>query len=322
MGIWNYTKKYQGIIKWTVSTVLLFIIFQQLDFGRLLSVLKSFSFPWFVPYVIILVLNVFIASFKWWKILSFENFQYKFFSVLKLFWIGMFYNQFLPGRIGGDAVKMFYLAQNEESRKAGASGSVVIDRLYNLIGLLLIAFVGLFFCKVQVELLILPVLLFGFFLIMLLLVIVGIEPVLEKTNLLRFPLFKKVNHIVKAFKPYLCSWKRNIFMVTWGILYQFSSILGAYFLGRSLHIDLSLDYYIVFVPMVVIITMLPFTIGGLGIREGGYLVFFTRVGVGSETAIGFSLFGYFMLLLLSLPGYFFPWGDKGQKKGSLSKGKK
>lgn len=319
MGIWNYIKKYRAVIKWTVSTVLLFIIFLQLDFSRLLAVLNSFSWPWFIPYMIILVLNIFIAAFKWWKILGFENFHYKFFSVLKLYWIGMFYNQFLPGRIGGDAVKMFSVARNEASRKAGASGSVVIDRLYNLIGLIIIAFGGFIFGNVQADLLAAPLLLFGFILIMLLLAIIGIEPFLEKTGLLRFPFFEKVNRIVKAFRPYISSWKRNFFMVAWGTVYQFSSILGAYFLGRSLHIDLHLGYYIVFVPMVVIITMIPFSIGGLGIREGGYLVLFTRAGVGSEAVISFSLFGYFMLLLVSLPGFLFPWEEKKKTPGEAKR---
>lgn len=60
-------------------------------------------------------------------------------NALRLGLVGYFYSQFLPGSIAGDFVKAYFIVKEQPSRKAVAVATVVVDRIFGLFGLLLLA---------------------------------------------------------------------------------------------------------------------------------------------------------------------------------------
>jgi uncharacterized membrane protein YbhN (UPF0104 family) len=74
-------------------------------------------------------------------------------------------------------------------------------------------------------------------------------------------------------------------------------ILGNYFLGLAVGVDLSLYYYFLFIPVISVLLMLP-SIGGLGIREGAYVLLFGQVGVANSQALAIA-FAFDLYLLIN-----------------------
>src|SRR6188768_2047987 len=80
-----------------------------------------------------------ISATRWQILLRVQGFQLSFRRVLALTMIGVFFNFFIPGGTGGDAVKMFYLVQETPGRKGTAILSVIVDRLIGLFALVVFA---------------------------------------------------------------------------------------------------------------------------------------------------------------------------------------
>ncbi len=66
-------------------------------------------------------------------------------AVLRINCIGMFFNSFMPGALGGDLVKAFYIAKDNKARKVGAVMTILIDRIVGFQAVMIVAFVALFF---------------------------------------------------------------------------------------------------------------------------------------------------------------------------------
>src|SRR5207248_7340478 len=78
------------------------------------------------------------AAFRWQILLRVQKIRISFPRIAGLFFIGMFYNQFLPGGTGGDIIKSYLLLKETPDKKAGALLAVVFDRLIGLVALVAI----------------------------------------------------------------------------------------------------------------------------------------------------------------------------------------
>jgi uncharacterized protein (TIRG00374 family) len=92
----------------------------------------------------------------------------------------------------------------------------------------------------------------------------------------------------------------NVFLVS--IFFQMNRIVITYIISLALGIDISFAYWIIIVPLVTLATMLPFSIGGLGVREGSFVFFLGQLSVNVSTAFLLSLVIFFLGSLLVLPG--------------------
>src|SRR5437667_3955079 len=75
------------------------------------------------------------AAFRWHVLLKVQKIHLTLPRLTGLFFIGMFYNQFLPGGTGGDIIKSYYLLKETPDKKAGALLAVVFDRFIGLVAL-------------------------------------------------------------------------------------------------------------------------------------------------------------------------------------------
>jgi uncharacterized membrane protein YbhN (UPF0104 family) len=63
-----------------------------------------------------------------------------------------------------------------------------------------------------------------------------------------------------------------------------------------------LAYFFLYVPLITVLAMLPVSVAGLGVREGGVVFFFGKVGVDPATALGMSLIWFSLTVLVSAIG--------------------
>ncbi|MGC8481492.1 MAG: lysylphosphatidylglycerol synthase domain-containing protein, partial [Acidimicrobiales bacterium] len=86
------------------------------------------------------------------------------------------------------------------------------------------------------------------------------------------------------------------------LAYQFAVVVTAFAVATALGLGLSLTDMLAFVPAVAILQVVPLTIGGLGLREGAFVLFLHPLGVSTSQAVALGLLIYLVNVLVSLLG--------------------
>ena len=270
-------KKGLTLLKGLFSAILLYLVFTRIPFSEVWEVLKKAN-----PGYLALALLAFCAS-KWIAArrlnLYFERIDVPLteWSNLKLYLLGMFYNLFLPGGIGGDAYKGYLL-----HRTFGASGKrlasvLLLDRISGLALLFLYsALIVLWMSPPEFA---------------------AYQPGLWFLLPIGILIFWAVHR--KAF-PFL----HPVFWSSLGYsaLVQLAQLIAVYLILMALGVtDFVMEYLLVFL-ISSIVAVLPITIGGIGSRE---LVFFYGaqwLGLDQGTSIGISMTFFLITALVSLTG--------------------
>jgi uncharacterized protein (TIRG00374 family) len=101
---------------------------------------------------------------------------------------------------------------------------------------------------------------------------------------------------------YLSDTQSLMLVVFCSLLFNGLMILAAWYVSAALGLDLRMIDLMVVVPLVVLLTLIPFSLNGLGIREGGFIFILADLGVGGTEALSFSLLNYMLVLVLSFVG--------------------
>jgi hypothetical protein len=78
--------------------------------------------------------------------------------------------------------------------------------------------------------------------------------------------------------------------------------ISVYFIGLSLGVKVDFIYFVIFLPIIGAITLLPIAIGGLGLREGLFVVYFAKVGVVKQLALAMSLLSFSFIVFYGAIG--------------------
>jgi len=245
-----------------------------------------------------------IGAARWVSVAKAIRGPLPFTVAFRLFYIGMFFNQALPGGSGGDAVRI-YMAYRQGLSASAAFNGVFIERLVIILGLMLLI-AGLHpLLAAKVALAERPlvyaaaaVIVFG-----------GLSGLLLFMYLDRLP--RRFHHwrIVRG----LCQLGtdlRHIFssvsragtVLFWGVVGNVNLSLCFFLLARSLDLEVGFVDCLVLIPPVLLFINIPVTIGGWGLRESATIVAFSLIGVASEGALALSVLFGLTSLILSLPG--------------------
>jgi uncharacterized protein (TIRG00374 family) len=274
--------------------------FDRPDWATLLAELAGLAALMVVPLVFL--------GWRWWWLLRSNGFDVPFRRVFVLTWVGQFFNQFLPGSIGGDAAKMYLTARDEE-RKAAAAATVFLDRVIGLATMILVATAAVIPVSrdpnPKLRSVVITVLvLFGGMVVGYLFyfnrAIRGSRPGMWIKGRLPF------RSAVAEVDGILQSMRRRPKMVAVAILQslgaQFSAMMVAYGIAQALGIKVGLVPFLLFEVIIFILTALPTSMGGLGVRELAYVTLFGCVEVLSEQAVALSLLYWLSTLVSALPG--------------------
>ncbi len=202
---------------------------------------------------------------------------------LKLYSIGMFYNLFLPGGIGGDGYKVYLLNKYHQSQVKSLLAAVFLDRVNGLAALVFLMFGLLLFVDIQ-------------------------WPILEELNW-NIVAFIGLVLVPLGFKLFVQWWfktftKSVLKTGAYSLLTQVSQLISAYFILTALGItDKIIAYQFVFL-LSSIVAVLPLTIGGVGARELVFIYSHQYIGIDKNAAVAFSLVFFLLTALASLIGAF------------------
>lgn len=266
------------LLKLAVTGVCIWYVSGKIDFTKAGSALRHAN--WFFLFIALIafVVSKFLAAIR--LNIYFRNIEIHLpeWQNIKLYWLGMFYNLFLPGSIGGDAYKVIMLTKKYAVPYKKTTAAVLLDRFSGLLGLGLI--LAIYSAIVLHNNLYIAVVVCGAMMAIIILYLV----------------------IKLYLKDFIPSFFPTLF---WGILVQASQVLCAYLimlaLGMSLH---QTDYIFIFLVSSVV-AVLPLTIGGLGAREVVFLEGAKYFGLLQETSVVISLLFYLITLLTSACGLFY-----------------
>ncbi|UZD21962.1 lysylphosphatidylglycerol synthase transmembrane domain-containing protein [Algoriphagus halophytocola] len=268
-------------MKLVLTGLALFLVFRKIDTDQLWQITKTIHWLWLLPAVLTFVLSKVFTAFR--LNLYFKNTQLYISEKLnlKLYLIGMFYNLFLPGGIGGDGYKVYLLNKHFQTPVKSLVQAALLDRLGGLV-----AIVFLLLAMVLPVDLSLPFV-----------SDVPWELLIVGAALLVFPVFWLVQKLM--FKVFLPSfWKAN----AWSMAGQLAQLICAYFILKSLGVaENFLAYQLVFL-LSSIVAVLPLTIGGVGARELVFVYAHTYAGIDESIAVAFSLIFFLITALVSLAG--------------------
>jgi uncharacterized protein (TIRG00374 family) len=300
-----------GIGRWlkpAVSLSLYVLIFAFNDVGTILARVAAARFEYVAAGVLLYTGGQALSAWRWHLLTRPLRLAVRYSRLLAFYFIGMFFNLFLPTIVGGDAVKAWLLAR-ETGAPARAAVSVFMERNLGLLALLTIATVAAWWAP-PVELLgfrLLPftMLLFaGFAAANLVLLNRGayalVDRAIAATPLARFR--PRAASFYDAMAPYASAPREIASSIVLSFAFQAVVIAVVFLNARALHHDFPFTAVAVFVPLISLGGMLPVSVNGLGVREALYILLFSRVGATTELAVALALLYLAVTFAASLPG--------------------
>ncbi len=284
--------------------------------------------PWiFAAATGIFAIGNILAAFRWWLLLRTQSIFIELWTAVRLFFLGWFYNNFMPSSVGGDLVRAWYVTKHT-NKKFEAALSVFVDRAIGMFGTVIIAaFYYLSFFRQQAGA---PATVFrqedtggsslksiagykmvGFlFLVAVAVILVAfLSRAKGRMTLAKTWAFTRVYGLkmigkLKTAAVIYCSRPMTMLMAfVMTILMQIMVIAGFWLLGVNLGADVSIKYYFLFFTFIWLVGVLPISIGGAVVMEGGLAYLFVRfAAVGPEAALAIALCQRIIWMLTSLPG--------------------
>lgn len=264
-------------IKITISAVLIYFIFSKINIEEVIMTIKRTQ-----PFYLLLAILAFVVS----KVLSSYRLNLYFHQLkiyltqksnLKLYLLGMFYNLFLPGGIGGDAYKGYLIKKKFEIETKKVVSVLVLDRLSGMLLLFIYAcLLTLFLNQINIPFL-------------------KVGAVI--CSILSIVVFWILN---KKFFPYVLP----VFWSSFGYssLVQFFQLISAFLILKALHLEYNTVAYLFIFLISSIVSVLPLTIGGIGSREVTFFYGATWLALDQNASIGISMVFFLITALVSLLG--------------------
>jgi len=264
-------------LKLGFSLITLLFVLYQINWQSTWSILKESN---------ILLLLVAVLLFNLSQIVSAKRLQHLFDSLrlrmsslfnIKLYYLGMFYNLLLPGGIGGDAYKIYLLKQNFQVRTRRLFQSILLDRLSGLVALLVLAMILALRVFNSEELLILIIFVLT----------------------IAYPLFYGIwQQLFRRFK------RKFITVNFMALIVQVLQVICVLAIMKSTHVNSSYETYLLIFLISSVATIIPITVGGLGLREVVFLYGSRLFDINQEVSISISLIFFLITVTSSLPGLF------------------
>jgi len=227
-------------------------------------------------------------------------------EVMRIFFVSTFVGTFLPASIGGDAVRAYSMTRLNV-RGGDAVASVFMDRMLGVASILIMAAVGLLLARDLAgnRTIVLSLAVAAAACVATLVVIFSDSAArLAAVAIAMLPArLRSFGEGLLASVRRYSSYHGQLANVLLGSLaVQTLRIVQAYFLGRGLGITAPLGTYFAFVPVILLVMLLPVTFNGIGTSQAAFVWFFGRVGVAAPSAFALSVLFVALGVVGNLPG--------------------
>lgn len=270
-------------IKLAITVLALYLVFRKVDILEVLHTYGESNIPLLITGLIVFILSQLVSSFRLNNFLRIVGIRITEASNMKLFLLGMYYNLFLPGGIGGDGYKIYFLNQKFNIKAKQIFWAILLDRVNGLtalvsLGGILAVFLSPLGSFRFLGLLIIPLALLSNYLF--------VKKLFQQFS--RIIPLAMVQSFMKALLQLICAF---FILISFGDTMAWFSYLFLFLVSS-------------------IVAMFPITIGGVGAREVVFLYGAEILNLDVNIALAVSFMFYLMTVLVSFSGIYFTFNTK------------
>jgi len=293
------------LLKLLVSGGLIAYFLSRIHIENFIQTFASANYSWIALALTVYLFTQALSAVRWTMLARPLGIDTPFQDLIKYYLIGMFFNLFAPGTVGGDVSRIYYVVRDEHAHASGravttmhAAMSVLMDRAIGMIVLVWLGAVGLIlFPEYAVPPTVRSV---TFSLALGFVAAVLVAPLLRR-------ILPEDGHpiVVKlrlALRSYRTHWRALCAALILSLLLHLIQSWLHVIMGRALGLDVPFSFCIIVYPLVGTFAAIPISLNGLGLREGGYIYLLAVIGIGTEKSIAFSLLLFLIVALDSLVG--------------------
>ncbi len=290
-----------ALLKVAVSIGLLALLLRGMDLATVVAVLGRLPATAIATGLILMLAQFVVLGLRWWLVMAAIEAPIAFGKALPITFIGGFFNQVLPTSFGGDGVRMWHAHRLGIGGQAAVIG-VLLERISGLFGLALLTALGAAYLGGDINN-------YAVRLGLLATLPVAVAGVLALATLDRLPERWRRNSALKE-AAQLAQDSRRVFLAPAKalpllLLSLLSHVLAAgtiYAFAVGLRLGLPFATCVALFSAVILVTTIPISFAGWGLREGAMVALFAFAGLGADTALALSLAFGAGYLVASLPG--------------------
>ncbi|MEA3476548.1 MAG: lysylphosphatidylglycerol synthase transmembrane domain-containing protein [Bacteroidota bacterium] len=268
-------KSLKLLLKIAITAIALYIVFRNIDVREILLLFGKSNPWWLLLALLAFILSQLLSSFRLNQFLKSVNINISEKTNFKLYLLGMFYNLFLPGGIGGDGYKIYLLNKTYNVKIGRLFWALIMDRLSGLVALVGIAAVLVYFVDVPDYI--------DYFIWLLV-------PLSALTFYLVIYYFLK--HFVKIVSR----------IIGYSYIIQLLQVLSAFCILLAFGTGENYITYLFLFLVSSIVSSIPITVGGVGSREITFLYGAQFLQMNVNEAVGLSFMFYLITVIVSLCG--------------------
>ena len=295
-------KHLSTLLKIGVTVVGIIYIVAKMDLAQIVNVLANVKWPWAVLALLLITASLFLRAFRWQLLLRGLGVPISFGRLSNLYFVGNFFNAFLPSGFGGDVMRVVEASRNIPV--SIATGTVLVDRLTGLLMLFVMGLLALPFrpdnFSVQLTWLV---------------ALVSIVGLLAGAILFEGRLIRRfggwlpdklspvgdgpIAQVLQAVQG--CGWTAVAQALFISTLFNLTLVAWWWIAGVALGFQIAYSYYLLVIPILSITLLVP-SISGLGVRENLAPFLFAAVSLSGEEAAALSLLVFLIMRVSSLFG--------------------
>ncbi len=273
----------KAFLKIVLSAAALWYVFTKIDVSEVASIFSRVNYGWLLMATLMFILSKIFSSYR--LNVFFRNIGSGLTekSNLRLYLLGMYYNLFLPGGIGGDGYKIYLLNKNFGVKAKKLFWAVLLDRVNGVLALFVLA--------------------------MLMVPFIPVPAVYKKLAIAAIPLSVAAYYLIIRwfFRDFYQGTKKtNLY----SLAVQLAQLVSAWFILYANHNQEQTISYLFLFLISSIVATLPITIGGIGSREITFLFGAQVMQLDIHQSIALSLLFYIVTVVVSLAGIYFSLHEK------------
>ncbi len=299
--------KIYAVVKVGITALLFVYIFRKTDFQQFGATLRNARLDILIAGFLVLWICHYICIFRWRMLMRPLMPVPSMGSLFGIYCIGLFFNLTFPTLVGGDVVKMYYAGKPSKSF-AQSFAATFLDRDAGMLAMMVIACVAIVVYPVIVPRVPVTFIIWSAFAVFVTGNVAIFAPRFHQLltrALLRLRLSgsaKKVDTISNAFQAMAKHKSVLVGSLVISLINQLMVISVTWIMALGLRIHVSVWYFMIFVPVITLISMIPVSLNGMGLREYAFMSLFGAIGVPHASCVALGLLSSIVIILSSLPG--------------------
>ena len=286
-------------LRLAATVALMALALRGVEWPKLAGLFGKIDWRWWAAGLATSMFVQVVAAVRWAALARPIGFPFSIGLFIWRFFEGMFFSLCLPTTIGGDVVKAYRLADTTHGRLL-AGCTVLADRLTGLTALGVLA--GAALIAREGKLGIVPTFAVGAGLLFAALAIIWLGVGSLDKLLAIFPEPHAARQFIARLLPYQLRPSLMVKAVGWSLVVQAGGAISVALIARGLGIDLPLSIWFAVVPLIALAMVLPISINGVGVREGGLVFLLQPAGVSMDAAVAIGLLWFLSTILTGLIG--------------------